>query len=203
MKELTGQGIIFVAAAGNSGPASSTILAPALSDFVLGVGATDPMKTILERVDDIICSWSSRGPVSGVSPKPDYAGPGESIVGPWLNGETVKSGTSMATPFIACGIASIYANNKGFMGVVDLLYFWSGDTKSRLVEDSIAGTCFDKGDPDSYGYGIPDFEQANIALFWSCIISLIIWVIVFVVLPVVVIIWYKYFYKKKKKSVFN
>jgi len=199
IQDLKNSGIIFISAAGNEGPSSSTILNPAASNDVIGVGAIDPMKTILELIDDVVTDWSSRGPVPNISPKPDCVSPGESILGPWLNDDLVVSGTSMSTPFIATGCAGIYSNNKGLLDFVDLLFFWDGgSTKSNFIESSVAESCYDKGDQNSYGYGIPDFEKANNILFWKCIIAIIIFIVI--ICLIVGIIIYLYHRKNKKKQ---
>ena len=196
--ELRGHGITVVVAAGNSGPNPSTILSPAVSPSSLAIGATDPMRTILDLSDDVVTPWSSRGPVPNVFPKPDYAGPGESIIGPWMDTERVASGTSMATPLIAGGTAVIYANNKDILCFADMLYFWDGGFKPNLIEGSIAESCWYKGDENSYGYGIPDFGKANGILFWKCVLMMLLWAIVLII--IIVFIYYWFFYRKKKET---
>ena len=106
VRELVRDGIIVVAAAGNYGPYAETITTPALSPKAIAVGADDPMRTLDTIGDDIVPEWSSRGPVHGVlEVKPDLVSGGESIIGPWLYEEDICSGTSMATPVIAGGVA--------------------------------------------------------------------------------------------------
>lgn len=201
VERLRNKGIIVCVAGGNSGPSASTILSPACSRGAFAIGATDPMRTILSLEDDIVTVWSSRGPVPGVVPKPDYTAPGQSIAGPWLYGETVVSGTSMATPLFAGGIAVVYGSNKGVLNIVDLLYFWDGGIKKSILEDGITDTVYIKGDANSYGFGIPDFDSADLAVFWTCILYIVIWFTVLIVIIVaVVFIYKKYFYEKKYKK---
>jgi len=113
-------GIVVCVAAGNEGPEGRTIASPGISDQVITVGALDD-KDSVETNDDVVASFSSRGPtIYGLS-KPDILAPGVNIVSlrapnSYLdklqkasrvdNDYFVLSGTSMATP-ICAGICAL------------------------------------------------------------------------------------------------
>jgi len=161
VQELRESGIIVIsAAAGNLGPAPSTILSPACSDYAIAVGSFDTQGTI-DTSDDTISTWSSRGPVLDISPKPDIVAPGESIAGPWLLDDTVSSGTSMSTPLIAGGTALVIANNKPLVDTAKVLYFWNLGVIGDAFENALIDGCIYKGEPDAWGAGIPDFTKVN------------------------------------------
>jgi len=69
-------GIVVVAAAGNTGFGSSALNDPAVDPFVIAVGADDPNGTG-STTDDTIPSWSTRG---SHGRNPDLVAPGKSIV---------------------------------------------------------------------------------------------------------------------------
>lgn len=123
-------GTLFVAAAGNFGPAEATINSPASADAALAVGAVDR--------DDRIAGFSSRGPREGGGViKPDITGPGVGIVAalhsagligqPVADGYTALSGTSMATPHVS-GAAALLAQRYPKLSGAQL--------KARLVGSS-------------------------------------------------------------------
>jgi PKD repeat protein len=180
--ELRSSGIIVVStAAGNNGPRASTILSPACSDSAIAVVASNPRwaddvverrEKILNLSDDVICPWSSRGPVSDLF-KPDVASPGESIIGPWLKGEKTMSGTSMSAPLITGGTAVVIANNKLLVEIVRALYFWNGGTVANAYEDALKEGCYAKGEQNTWGAGIPVFTKVD-ELFRAKLIMLII-----------------------------
>lgn len=72
-------GIVVCVAAGNSGPAEQTIASPGISPKVITVGAADDQNTI-DRSDDTIANFSSRGPTVDGLMKPDLLTPGVNIV---------------------------------------------------------------------------------------------------------------------------
>ena len=134
-------GIVVVAAAGNNGrgPDGGTryggVTAPGNAPWVLTVGASSHMGSI-DRVDDTIAAFSSRGPgAGGWAAKPDVVAPGvgiESLSDPnsrlyatksayLLNGTVPtpylpylsQSGTSMSTPVVSGTVALMLQANPG------------------------------------------------------------------------------------------
>jgi serine protease AprX len=97
------QGVVCVAAAGNSGPQMYTLTSPGVAELAITVGASSK--------SDLIASFSSRGPTSDYRVKPDVVAPGIDIVAARANDTsmgtpvsqyyTKASGTSMATPHVA------------------------------------------------------------------------------------------------------
>jgi len=131
-------GIVVVVAAGNYGRLSvngsngyGTVAAPGNDPFVLTVGA---MKTVgtYSRTDDQIASYSSKGPTTyDHVVKPDVVAPGNLVVSLDAHWSTLEaeypgnevsgngtshdyfslSGTSMATPAVAGGVALMLEQN--------------------------------------------------------------------------------------------
>ncbi|MUK88255.1 S8 family serine peptidase [Ornithinibacillus sp. L9] len=149
------EGIVVCVAAGNEGPNRSTIASPGISDKVITVGAMDDQDTV-NREDDEIASFSSRGPTIHGETKPDVVAPGVNIIslrapGSYLDkvqksarvegNYMVLSGTSMATPICAGVVALILENNR------DLT---PEQVKSMLMERA---DNWGNGDPNVYGAG--------------------------------------------------
>ncbi|MCF6464436.1 S8 family peptidase [Clostridium sp. Cult2] len=136
-------GIIVVAAAGNSGPSGKTILSPGISPNVITVGAIDDKRTI-DLTDDVIASFSSRGPTNEGLSKPDIVAPGvniNSLSNTNLDEYKALSGTSMATPFIS--------------GAVALLLNKEASLTSKNVKKRLMSSCIDlKESIDLQGAGL-------------------------------------------------
>lgn len=101
------RGILFVAAAGNKGPAANSVDSPSSAEHALAVGAVDD--------DETVAPFSGRGPTAdGLVVKPDVTAPGVGITAAVAPGSRIAreageqppgyatiSGTSMATPHVA------------------------------------------------------------------------------------------------------
>ncbi|WP_079528238.1 S8 family peptidase [Halobacillus hunanensis] len=154
-------GIVVCVAAGNSGPDQRTIGTPGISAKVITVGAMDDQDTI-NRTDEDIAPFSSRGPACGEVSKPDILAPGVNIVslrapGSFLD-KTSKSsrvdddyfslsGTSMATPICA--------------GIVALILQAHAEESPDQVKQRLLDTAIDRGLPEYVqGAGYVDAVKA-------------------------------------------
>ena len=75
VQRLWQEGVVVVAAAGNSGPQAGTVTKPGDDPLVITAGAYDD-KQNFDPADDSLPSWSSRGPTAGGLAKPDLVASG-------------------------------------------------------------------------------------------------------------------------------
>jgi outer membrane protein assembly factor BamB len=73
-------GLVVVAAAGNSGPAAESVTVPGSDPYVITVGAVDSGRTAGYWVDDSLPAWSASGPTLDGFVKPDLLAPGTNVV---------------------------------------------------------------------------------------------------------------------------
>ncbi|WP_186580495.1 S8 family peptidase [Aquibacillus kalidii] len=150
-------GMVVCAAAGNSGPSSQTIASPGTSPKVITVGAANDNNTV-DRSDDVVAEFSSRGPTIDGITKPDLLTPGVNIVSLRSPRSYIDrtnpmsrvgsnyislSGTSMATPICAGVVAQLLQNEPRLT---------PDDVKQRLIN-----ACEDLGQaPNVQGHGYLD-----------------------------------------------
>jgi serine protease AprX len=155
-------GIVVCVAAGNEGPEARTVASPGISDQVITVGALDDRNT-MERADDDVASFSSRGPTLYGVEKPDLLAPGVNIVSlraprSYLDklqksarvgsDYFVLSGTSMATP-ICAGVVALMLQQNPTM------------TPAEVKEALRNGTdLWRDRDPNVYGTGYINAENS-------------------------------------------
>jgi serine protease AprX len=153
-------GMVVCVAAGNSGSRPSTIASPGISPKVITVGAVNDLNTV-DRSDDIVADFSSRGPTIDGLMKPDLVTPGVNIIslrspGSFLDKTNASarvnsnyfslSGTSMATPICAGIVAQMLQRNPNQS---------PDDIKLQLIN-----ACEDMGqDPTAQGNGYLNAEK--------------------------------------------
>lgn len=113
-------GVAVVAAAGNVGPTSTSLVSPAYDPYVIAVGASDPAGTRTSD-DDVVASFSSAGSAIRF---PDVLAPGISVVGlrnpgsfiDWLYPEGRVgdrffrgTGTSQSTAVVSGAVALLFS----------------------------------------------------------------------------------------------
>ena len=111
VEELWDSGLVVVVSAGNYGPGTGTVAVPGTSRKVITVGVPDTeLPPVQRRAKNI--NYSGRGPTGECVVKPDVFAPGTGIIS--CNGRygrsgehpyTMKTGTSMATPFVTGAMA--------------------------------------------------------------------------------------------------
>ncbi|HUI82590.1 MAG TPA: S8 family serine peptidase [Candidatus Binatia bacterium] len=153
-------GIVPAMAAGNDGPACSTIeYPPAIYASSVTVGALDSSNNI--------ASFSSRGPVTvdgSHRTKPDVSAPGENIRGavPGNGYSSGWSGTSMAAPHVAGGVTLIWQAKPSLVGNVGSTEFLLEHTAQHLVSLQAFGFCLGPSflQDNTFGYGLINLLQA-------------------------------------------
>lgn len=150
--------VVVCVAAGNEGPSSDTIRTPGTAKWVITVGnAIDPAEGGWS-----LASSSGRGPCDDDRTKPDVLAPGTDInaakAGTY-NEYIEKTGTSMATPFVA-GLAAIFLDyNSGLASDTDSDF--NPDIKQLLMASAVdVPGDSDPGLDDFYGAGRIDALDA-------------------------------------------
>jgi len=141
---MVDKGLIMCVAAGNSGPASGSIVIPGDADKVITVGAIDYRGSLFEL--------SSRGPAADGEIKPDLVTLGVDVVSALAgskDGYSSMNGTSMAVPQVS--------------GAAAVLLQAQPDLKPADVKRMLLKTADDLGPsgPDNaYGYGALNLTNA-------------------------------------------
>lgn len=142
--KMVDEGLVMCVAAGNSGPAPSSIVVPGDASKVITVGAIDSSGSIFEQ--------SSRGPVSSGEIKPDLVTIGVDVVSALAgskNGLSSMSGTSMAVPQVSGASSILLEAQSGLM---------PADVKRMLLKT--ADDLGRDGPDEIYGYGALNLTNA-------------------------------------------
>jgi serine protease AprX len=153
-------GIVPVMAASNYGPACSTIQEPpAIYASSVDVGALNSSNGI--------ASFSSRGPViadGSHRTKPDLSAPGVNIRGAVPGGgySSGWSGTSMAAPHVAGGVALLWQAKPSLVGNVSATESTMEHAAQRLRDSVAVGYCAGPTlfQDNTFGYGLLNLLQA-------------------------------------------
>ena len=171
LNRLVDVGVVAVVAAGNDGPDNDGFTGMGAADNVITVAATDDLDTI-DRSDDIIAEYSSRGPRwddGDDNPydelKPDVASPGTGIT----NAEFDRYGDGSGNGYGPRGSGTSYST-PNVVGVVALILEANPDLTPDLVKEILHFTSERRGnatfpelDPfwnRDFGYGIVDSYEA-------------------------------------------
>ena len=153
-------GMVVCVAAGNSGSNAETIASPGISPKIITVGAANDFDNV-DRSDDTVADFSSRGPTIDGLIKPDLVTPGVNIISlrapsSFLDKTNPSarvdenyvslSGTSMATPICAGVVAQLLQKEPNLS---------PDDVKGKLIR-----ACEDLGQaPNIQGHGYINAEK--------------------------------------------
>ena len=143
------EGVVVVAAAGNSGPEYQTIKSPGTSSKIITVGGIDDNrydKNSFNRNYFEIADFSSRGPAFRKI-KPDLVAPSVDIISCGTKEDyTTLSGTSVAAPMIA--------------GIVSLLIEKNPTSSPTQIKNQLISMCQPLGfEMNLEGYGLPNLKK--------------------------------------------
>ena len=151
-------GIYPVMAASNYGPGCSTIQEPpAIYASSIDVAALDSL--------NVAASFSSRGPVTADGSnrrKPDLSAPGVNIRGavPGNGYQSGWSGTSMAAPHVAGGLAIVWQAKPSLIGNIDATEKLMTRTARHLKTTETCGGTAGLVPNNTYGYGLLNLYHA-------------------------------------------
>jgi hypothetical protein len=142
-RTMASHGILFVCAMGNNGPSLGTLWSPADCESILAVGSVDN--------NNLISSFSSRGPSFDGRGKPDLVAQGANTV--WADagsstGLSGYDGTSLATPLVS-GVAALVQEAHPEWTAQEVRYAMKSTADKASAPDSTA-----------YGWGRPDAVKA-------------------------------------------
>lgn len=153
VQALRAANILPVFSAGNAGPYGGTVGSPASFSESFAVGATD--------TDDVIASFSSRGPSPWGETKPDVAAPGTNVRSSAPGGGYAeKQGTSMAAPHVT--------------GLAALLFQAQPGLSLSAAEQAMTSNAVPLGDPipnNDYGRGRIDAYNAVLSVSSAGVLS--------------------------------
>src|SRR5207253_2488714 len=152
-------GLVVVAAAGNFGkdangnPVYGTITSPGTEPSVITVGAVTTWGTP-SRADDVIATYSSKGPTPDRLMKPDIAAPGSRIP------STASAGNHLLTanPDLAVGIGYMKLSGTSMAapvvsGAAAMLLAAAPNLTPNAVKAILMYTAERKGEPLAFGAG--------------------------------------------------
>ena len=143
------EGLVVVAAAGNSGPEFQTIKSPGVSSQIITVGGFDDNRIDLDSFNENffeVAEFSSRGPAFSRY-KPDLVAPSVDIVSCGREkAYTVLSGTSVATPMIA-GLCALLLEQNSKLKPIEV---------KRLLLSCCKPITYNK---NLEGFGYPQFKK--------------------------------------------
>jgi len=151
VEALRAAGVVMSVSSGNSGPSCSSVLDPPGTEAsVISVGA-------LAYNSNAIASYSSRGPVSGVSAKkPELVAPGSSVRSCVPGGGYSSfSGTSMASPHIGGAVCLLSELCPSLAYDVDALQELLEETATPLYSTQGCGGDTSTTTPNNvFGHGL-------------------------------------------------
>ncbi|MGB5050510.1 MAG: S8 family serine peptidase, partial [Caldilineaceae bacterium] len=183
-------GIVVLAAAGNSGAQSETITVPGNDPYIITVGGLNTNRTPGDWSDDILPVWSSTGPTLDGFIKPDVLAPGSNIVSFMYNSALDQaniaalarihpdfsitedlfrmSGTSMATA-VASGVVALMLEANPALTPDQVKFRLAYSAMPAVDQDDIAYNLLQQGAgriwaPDAVFGNFPSDARANVGM---------------------------------------